>query len=71
MTFAEEHILLRDQLRRFVETEIKPAAPAWEDAGSVPRDVLRRMGGLGFLGLRAPETYGGSAMDVRGSVVLA
>jgi acyl-CoA dehydrogenase len=71
MTFAEEHRLLRDQLRRFVETEIKPAGAAWEEAGSVPREVLRRMGGLGFLGLRAPEAFGGSGMDVRGSVVLA
>jgi acyl-CoA dehydrogenase len=71
MTFAEEHHLLRDQLRRFVQTEIKPAGAAWEEAGSVPREVLRRMGGLGFLGLRAPEAFGGSGMDVRGSVVLA
>ncbi|MBV9558228.1 MAG: acyl-CoA dehydrogenase family protein [Pseudolabrys sp.] len=69
--FKEEHEALRAQLRRFVETEIKPKAEAWEEQGSVPRDVLRRMGELGFLGIRYPAKYGGSEMDTLGSVVLA
>lgn len=66
-----EHEMLRDQLRRFVEDEIRPKAAAWEETGAVPRDVLRRMGELGFFGIRYPEAYGGSGMDARGSVVLA
>jgi len=69
--FSEEHDMLREQLRRFVETEIKPHGEAWEAAGMIPREVLRRMGELGFFGIRYPEKYGGSAMDVFGSVVLA
>ncbi len=69
--FTQEHEMLRDQLRRFVEEEIKPFGEAWEKQGFVPRDVLRRMGALGFFGIRYPETYGGSAMDTLGSVVLA
>jgi acyl-CoA dehydrogenase len=69
--FREEHELLRAQVRRFVETEVKPHAPAWEEQGFVPRAVLRRMGELGFLGIRYPAEYGGSEMDVFGSVVLA
>lgn len=69
--FSEEHEMLRDQVRRFVEEEVKPHGDAWEKAGSVPRDVLRRMGALGFLGVRYPEAYGGSAMDTLATVVLA
>ena len=69
--FTEEHEMLRDQLRRFVEEEIKPFGDAWEKQGFVPRDVLRRMGTLGFFGIRYPEVYGGSAMDTLGSVVFA
>lgn len=69
--FSEEHELLRAQLRRFIEREIKPAALPWEQQGYVPREVLRRMGELGFLGIRYPAPYGGSEMDVLGSVVLA
>ena len=69
--FTEEHEMLRDQVRRFVEEEIKPFGEAWEAQGFVPREVLRRMGSLGFFGIRYPEIYGGSDMDTLGSVVLA
>ena len=69
--FRSEHVMLRDQLRRFVETEIKPHALAWEEQGCVPRAVLRRMGTLGFLGVRYPTEFGGSAMDTLATCVLA
>jgi acyl-CoA dehydrogenase len=69
--FSAEHEMLRAQVQRFVETEIKPHAQAWESAGFVPREVLRRMGELGFLGIRYSEKYGGSEMGALGSVVLA
>ena len=42
--FSEEHEMLRAQVRRFVDTEIKPHALAWEEQGFVPREVLRRRG---------------------------
>ncbi|SFL48732.1 acyl-CoA dehydrogenase family protein [Shimia aestuarii] len=66
-----EHTLLRDQLRRFVEERVKPNGDDWEEAGMVPREVLREMGALGFLGVRYPEEYGGSNMDTRATAVLA
>jgi acyl-CoA dehydrogenase len=69
--FGEEHELLRTQIRRFVNEEIKPRALQWEQDGMVPRDVLRRMGELGFLGIRYPAEYGGSNMDTLATVVLA
>lgn len=68
---SAEHRLFRDQLRRFVEDEIRPHGAAWEDAGEVPREVLRRMGDLGFLGIRYPEVYGGAAMDTLATVIFA
>lgn len=69
--FSPEHELLRDQVKRFVEEEIKPNADRWEEDGLVPREVLRRMGELGFFGIRYPAAYGGSEMDVLATVVLA
>ncbi|MGH8636267.1 MAG: acyl-CoA dehydrogenase family protein [Burkholderiales bacterium] len=63
--------LLRDTLRRFVEKEIVPRAAAWEEQGFVPREVLRAMGKLGFLGLRYAEAYGGGALDARATALLA
>lgn len=68
---SEEHEMLRAQLRRFVESEVKPHGHLWESQGFVPREVLRRMGELGFLGIRYPAEYGGAEMDTLATVVLA
>jgi len=69
--FTEEHGMIRDSLRRFVDDEVVPHADKWEVEGMVPRAVLRRMGELGFLGMRVPAEYGGAEMDARASVILA
>ena len=69
--FDAEHRLLRDSLNRFVSEEVLPNGAAWEVAGEVPRAVLRRMGELGFLGIRYPERFGGSELNSLASVVLA
>ena len=69
--FDDSHRLLRDSLRRFVENEVLPAGREWEAAGAVPREILRRMGGLGFLGVRYPEKYGGAGMNALGTALLA
>lgn len=67
---TDEHRMLRDQARRFVVEEIRPNGDKWEEAGHVPREVYRRMGSLGFFGVRYPEKYGGSAMNAIASAVL-
>jgi acyl-CoA dehydrogenase len=67
----EEHEILRRQIRRFVEQEIKPEAATWEEQGYVPRAVLRRMGELGFFGIRYPAAYGGAEMDTLATAVFA
>lgn len=69
--FEEEHQMLRAQVRRFVEEEIKPHADAWEEEGATPRNILRKMGELGFFGITYPKQFGGSDMDERATVVLA
>jgi acyl-CoA dehydrogenase len=42
----------------------------WEDAGKIPRELWRRLGKLGFLGLEFPTEYGGGGADFLASVVL-
>ena len=63
--------LIRDQIRRFVAEEIVPHGETWEVDGMMPRAVLRRMGALGFLGMRHPEVYGGSGLNALASLILA
>jgi len=69
--FNEEHTMLRDQIRRFVEQRVMPVAEEWEDTGKIPREILQEMGELGFLGIRYSGEYGGSEMNALGSVILA
>src|SRR6266571_2412177 len=69
--FTDEHEALRESLRSFVEREIRPHAPEWEEAREFPRDLYSRMGKLGFLGIGYPEHYGGQGGDAVHDAVFA
>ncbi len=65
--FTEEHEALRDQVRRFVENEIKPhALGLGRRRASSRARCCAGMGELGFFGIRYPAEYGGSEMDTLG-----
>ena len=66
-----EHELLREQVARFIAREVEPHALAWEDAGCVPREVLRRMGQAGLLGLMFAPEHGGGGADAMANLVFA
>ncbi len=69
--FSGEHEQIRDSLRRFIDEQVRPHGDAWETQGMVPREVLRQMGSLGFLGMGYSPEYGGSGLDTLANVVLA
>jgi acyl-CoA dehydrogenase len=58
--FSDEHRAFRDMVRRFVRTEMTPHVDTWEAANGFPRDLYRKCGALGLLGLGHAEQYGGS-----------
>jgi len=66
-----EHELLREQVARFLAREVEPHALAWEDAGSTPRDVLRKLGAAGLLGLMFEGAHGGGDADALTNLVFA
>jgi acyl-CoA dehydrogenase len=61
--FTEEHELFRQSLRAFLEKEARPYIDQWEEERRIPRDIWKKMGEMGFLGLSYPEAYGGSGLD--------
>jgi acyl-CoA dehydrogenase len=61
--FSAEHDMFREQVRRFVDTEIEPKVAEWNRNGISDRESWRRMGAAGFLGANAPEEYGGGGVD--------
>lgn len=68
--FREDHEMFRDQVRRFVETEIAPHHAQWERDGIVPKSLWLRAGEKGLLCLTAPEPFGGAGGDFGHSAVL-
>jgi acyl-CoA dehydrogenase len=66
---TQEHEALREQVARFLEREVEPVGEQWEEQGFTPREVLREMGRLGWLGMMYPSEYGGADADIMTSVV--
>ena len=64
MDFAlsEEQTLIFDMARDFGRQAIAPNAYAWEKAGTIPREMLRQAGELGFGAIYVPEEYGGTGL---------
>ena len=60
---TKERAAFRGQLRRFVETEIRPHADEWDEAGAFPRELHEKTGALGVFGFGVDEKYGGLGFD--------
>jgi citronellyl-CoA dehydrogenase len=70
--WTEEHQMLRDTVRRFVDSEINPHVDEWEEAGMFPaHELFKKAGNLGLLGLNREEKYGGSNLDYSFNVAQA
>ncbi len=62
--YTEDHIALQDSMKRFAEAEINPHIDEWEKAEIFPaKELFRKMGKLGFLGINKPVAFGGQGLD--------
>jgi acyl-CoA dehydrogenase len=68
---SPDHQLLQQQVARFIEREVEPHAAAWEAAGKLPREVLRKLGAAGLLGLMFEPEYGGGGADALANLAFA
>jgi alkylation response protein AidB-like acyl-CoA dehydrogenase len=59
---AERQAILQT-LRDFLDAEVRPNVMRWDEAQEFPRDVFRKLGELGFLGVLFPEEYGGAGLS--------
>jgi acyl-CoA dehydrogenase len=66
-----EREALRDTVRRFVRTDVRPYQDAWERAGELPRSLHEKAGALGLIGVSYPEAVGGGGGDAIDGLVLA
>ncbi len=68
--FTSDHDMFRDQVRRFIETEIEPYHEAWDEDGVVSREVWEKAGQSGLLCPTVSEEYGGPGADYLYSAVV-
>ena len=64
LMLKEEHLQVRDMVRRFSEDVVAPRARELDETETFPHEAVKQMAELGLLGLPYPEKYGGAGMDM-------
>jgi alkylation response protein AidB-like acyl-CoA dehydrogenase len=59
---TEEQEQLRRAVRAFAKKEIEPHVSEWDEAGTFPSDVVKKLGNMGLMGVIFPEELGGAGM---------
>jgi alkylation response protein AidB-like acyl-CoA dehydrogenase len=70
LELTSEHEMIQQAARDFAMNEIAPIAAEFDESGEFPRETIRKMGEMGFMGIEIPEEYGGAGLDTL-SYVLA
>jgi hypothetical protein len=60
---TEEHLMIRDAARDFARTELLPGVIERDNTQTFPKELIKKMGDLGFLGMMVDPQYGGGGMD--------
>lgn len=61
--FDEEHQMFRESVADFVASEVSPNVERWHDQGYVDRELFKKAGSMGLLGIEVDEKWGGGGMD--------
>ena len=69
-SLTEEHLLIRDAARDFAQTELLPGVIERDEKQHFPKELVKKMGDLGFLGIMVDPKYGGSGMDAISYVLI-
>lgn len=67
--FTEEHDLFRQGLKDFLQREVVPNIDQWEEQQRIPKEIWKKFGEMGYLGLNYSTEYGGEAADFWYSVI--
>ncbi len=63
MQLSETQTMVRDAARSFAQERLWPTAAAREKEKLFPKDLVREMGDLGFMGMLVPDEFGGAEAD--------
>jgi butyryl-CoA dehydrogenase len=68
--FSDHQILIRDTVREFMRTEVRPHVKDWERTEHFPVEAIKKLGELGCCGMRTPEEWGGAGLDTLSYVLM-
>ena len=66
---TEDQLLLQNTIRDFTKSEVEPVAEQIDYNGRLPDDMIKKLAGLGLLGMSVPVQYGGSAAGMVNSIL--
>lgn len=68
---TEEHALIRESFRKYLDSEVAPLVSEFDDQGVFPEKIFREMMEMGYLSTMLPEEYGGGGRDIWATVVMS
>lgn len=69
-TFTDEQNMLREMVRDFANSELKPIASKIDEEGEIPEHIIQKLAELGILGAPFPDEYGGSGFGEIGYCII-
>ncbi|HET9625241.1 MAG TPA: acyl-CoA dehydrogenase family protein [Kofleriaceae bacterium] len=69
-SFNDEHALLRQTVRQFVQNRVEPQAMEHDQSATFNTKLIRELGELGLIGVTIPDSDGGAGMDATASVIV-
>ena len=67
---SDEHDLLRQTVRQFVQSRVEPQALAHDESATFNQSLLKEIGNLGLIGVTIPDADGGAGMDATASAIV-
>jgi butyryl-CoA dehydrogenase len=69
-SLSDHQVLIRDTVREFMQTEVRPHVKDWERTDHFPLGAIRKLGELGCCGMLTPEEWGGAGLDTISYVLM-
>jgi butyryl-CoA dehydrogenase len=69
-SLSDHQLLIRDTVREFMSTEVRPHVREWERTDHFPLDTIQKLGALGCCGMLMPEEWGGPGLDTISYVLM-
>src|ERR1700739_4500000 len=69
-SFNDHQLLIRDTVREFMNTEVRPHVKDWERTDHFPLEAIQKLAALGCCGMLTPEQWGGAGLDTLSYVLM-